>query len=105
MDASETKRLAKRIGSVPYLNSAPLTYGMESETEFLLPSQLAKRLRAGEFDAGLVSLTEVLHHDLYDILDGVAVASDGPVKSVLSRTKNRSPIRKSFIVTPPRYAV
>ena len=82
MDASETKRLAKRIGSVPYLNSAPLTYGMESETEFLLPSQLAKRLRAGEFDAGLVSLTEVLHHDLYDILDGVAVASDGPVKSV-----------------------
>ena len=82
MDASETRRLAKRIGSVPYLNSAPLTYGMESETEFLLPSQLAKRLRAGDFDAGLVSLTEVLHHDLYDILDGVAVASDGPVKSV-----------------------
>ena len=69
--------MAKRIGSVPYLNSAPLTYGMESETEFLLPSHLAKRLRAGEFDAGLVSLTEVLHHDLYDILDGVAVASDG----------------------------
>ena len=82
MDAAETKRLAKRIGSVPYLNSAPLTFGIENETEFLPPSQLAKRLRAGEFDAGLVSLTEVLYHDLYDILDGVAVASDGPVKSV-----------------------
>jgi len=82
MDAAETKRLAKRIGSVPYLNSAPLTYGLENETEFLPPSQLAKRLRAGEFAAGLVSLTEVLYHDLYDILDGVAVASDGPVKSV-----------------------
>ena len=82
MDTEETKRLAKGIGSVPYLNSAPLTFGLEDETEFLPPSQLAKRLRTGEFAAGLVSLTEVLHHDLYDILDGVAVACDGPVKSV-----------------------
>ena len=38
---------AKRIGSVPYLNSAPLTFGIEGETEFLPPSRLAKRLRAG----------------------------------------------------------
>ncbi|MDP6250825.1 MAG: menaquinone biosynthesis protein [Verrucomicrobiota bacterium] len=72
----------KRIGSVPYLNSAPLTCGIESKTEFLLPSCLAKRLRAGGLDAGLVSITEVLFNNLYDILDGVAVASDGPVKSV-----------------------
>ena len=73
---------AKRIGSVPYLNSAPLTFGIEDETEFLPPSRLAKRLRAGALVAGLVSITEVLFNDLYDILDGVAVASDGPVKSV-----------------------
>jgi len=73
---------AKRIGSVPYLLSASLTYGLEAETEFLPPSLLAKRLRAGEFAAGLVSITEVLFNDMYDILDGIAVASDGPVKSV-----------------------
>ena len=73
---------AKRIGSVPYLNAVPLTFGIETETEFLPPSQLAKRLRSGDLAVGLVSLTEVLFHDLYDILDGVAVASDGPVKSV-----------------------
>ena len=72
----------KRIGSVPYLNSAPLTFGVENKIEFLPPSQLAKRLRAGDFVAGLVSITEVLHHDLYDVLDGVAVACDGPVRSV-----------------------
>ena len=72
----------KRIGSVPYLNSAPLTFGIENKIEFLPPSQLAKRLRAGDFVAGLVSITEVLHHDLYDVLDGVAVACDGPVRSV-----------------------
>jgi len=74
--------MTKRIGSVPYLNSAPLTFGIEDQTEYLPPNQLAKRLRAGEFVAGLVSITEVLHHDLYDVLDGVAVACDGPVKSV-----------------------
>ncbi|MBC8245097.1 MAG: menaquinone biosynthesis protein [Verrucomicrobia bacterium] len=73
---------AKRIGSVPYLNAAPLTCGIEAETEFLPPSHLAKRLRAGELAAGLVSLTEVLLNNLYDILDGAAVASDGAVKSV-----------------------
>ena len=73
---------AKRIGSVPYLNSAPLTFGIEGETEFLPPSRLAKRLRTGALVAGLVSITEVLFNDLYDILDGVAVGSDGPVKSV-----------------------
>ena len=74
--------MTKRLGSVPYLNSAPLTFGIEDQTEFLPPSQLAKRLRAGDFAAGLVSITEVLHHDLYYVLDGVAVACDGPVKSV-----------------------
>ena len=96
MGTTKTKRLAKRIGSVPYLNSAPLTYGIENETEFLPPSQLAKRLRAGEFDAGLVSLTEVLHHDLYDILDGVAVASDGPVKSVF--LAHKKPLAETEVI-------
>jgi chorismate dehydratase len=73
---------SKRIGSVPYLNSVPLTYGIEEETDFVVPSALAKRIRGGELDAALVSITEALFHEGYDILDSVAVASDGPVKSV-----------------------
>ena len=81
---------AKRIGSVPYLNSVPLTCGIEAETEFLTPNRLAKRLRSGELVAGLVSLTEVLFNDLYDVLDGVAVASDGPVKSVFVRSEEHT---------------
>jgi len=72
----------KRIGSVPYLNSVPLTCGIEAETAFVVPAQLAEMLRGGELDAALVSVTEVLFHDGYDILDGVAVASHGAVKSV-----------------------
>lgn len=71
-----------RVGSVPYLNAVPLTRGIEDEIIFIPPSQLAEKLRRGELDAALVSISEVLMHDLYDILDGVAVASLGEVKSV-----------------------
>src|SRR5436853_77887 len=40
-------------------------------------------LRRDELDAALVSITEVLFNDAYDVLDGIAVASLGEVKSVL----------------------
>lgn len=72
-----------RIGSVPYLNAAPLTRGIESELIFATPSKLAELLRRDELDAALVSITEVLLNDRYDILDGVAIASLGEVYSVL----------------------
>jgi chorismate dehydratase len=72
-----------RVGSVPYLNAVPLTRGIEEEVVFLPPSKLAEKLRQGELDAALVSITEVLFHDCYDVLDGIAVASLGEVKSVL----------------------
>jgi chorismate dehydratase len=72
-----------RAGSVPYLNAVPLTRGLEDEILFVPPSELAKKLRNDELDAGLVSITEVLFNDRYDILDGIAIASLGEVKSVL----------------------
>jgi predicted solute-binding protein len=72
-----------RIGSVDYLNAAPLTRGIESEIIFATPTKLAEMLRRDELDAALVSLTEVLFNDRYDILDGVAIASLGEVYSVL----------------------
>jgi chorismate dehydratase len=40
-------------------------------------------LRRDELDAALVSITEVLLNDRYDILDGVAIASLGEVYSVI----------------------
>jgi len=72
-----------RVGSVPYLNAVPLTRGLEDQVLFAPPSQLAEMLRRDELDAALVSVTEVLLSDRYDILDGVAIASLGEVKSVL----------------------
>jgi predicted solute-binding protein len=71
-----------RIGSVPYLNAAPLVRGLEDELIVAPPSQLAELLRRGDLDAALVSVSEVLARDAYDVLDGVAVASLGEVKSV-----------------------
>ena len=79
-----------RVGSVPYLNAVPLTRGLEEEVEFLLPAQLAEKLRQVDLDAALVSITEVLQHDGYDILDGIAVASLGEVRSVF--VAHRTPL-------------
>lgn len=72
-----------RVGSVKYLNAVPLTRGLEDQVQFHTPSKLAEMLRRDELDAALVSITEVLFNDRYDVLDGIAVASLGEVKSVL----------------------
>jgi len=72
-----------RVGSVGYLNTVPLTRGLEEEVIYATPARLAAMLQRDELDAGLVSVVEVLFNDRYDILDGIAIASLGEVKSVL----------------------
>jgi chorismate dehydratase len=71
-----------RVGSVPFLNAAPLVRGIEDEIILATPSKLAEMLQKDELDAGLVSITEVLFHDRYDVLDSMAIASLGEVQSV-----------------------
>jgi chorismate dehydratase len=72
-----------RVGSVHYLNAAPLVRGIEEQIVLATPARLAEMLRADELDAGLVSVTEVLFNDRYDVLDGIAIASLGEVLSVM----------------------
>ncbi len=72
-----------RVGSVPYLNTVPLTRGIEEEIVYAVPSKLATMLERDELDAALVSVVVVLLNDRYDILDGIAIASLGEVKSIL----------------------
>ncbi|HVU07818.1 MAG TPA: menaquinone biosynthesis protein [Verrucomicrobiae bacterium] len=89
-----------RIGSVSYLNAAPLTRGIESEIVFTTPAKLAQMLRRDELDAALVSITEVLLNDRYDILDGVAIASLGEVFSVfLAHKKPLAEVKEVFCDT------
>ena len=89
-----------RVGSVQYLNAAPLTRGIESELIFSTPSKLAQMLRRDELDAALVSVTEVLLNDRYDILDGMAIASLGEVYSVfLAHKKPLAEVKEVFCDT------
>src|SRR5207247_5587449 len=81
-----------RVGSVRYLNAVPLTRGLEEEVIFATPARLAEMMQRDELDAALVSVTEVLFNDRYDILDGIAVASLGEVRSVL--LAHRKPIEE-----------
>lgn len=72
-----------RVGSVDALNTVPLTRGLEDQILYATPARLAELLRRDELDAALVSVVEVLLNDRYDVLDGIAIASLGEVKSVL----------------------
>jgi chorismate dehydratase len=73
-----------RVGSVPYLNAMPLTRFIASPVAKLEPSQLAAELRAGNLDAALVPLMEVLESpsDTYRVVDGLALGSERAVYSV-----------------------
>ena len=89
-----------RLGSVHYLNAAPLTFGIEDQMVFTTPARLAELLRRDELDAALVSITEVLLRDRYDILDGVAIAALGEVYSVLlAHKKPLAEVREVFCDT------
>lgn len=89
-----------RIGAVPYLNVRPLIYGIEKQVVLLEPGPLADRLRAGELDVGLVPVAEVLAHDRYDILDGVAIAARGTVESVFVVHREPLPALRRVAVSP-----
>jgi len=57
-------------------------------------------LQRNELDAALVSITEVLFNDRYDILDGVAIASLGEVQSVfLAHRKPLEEVKEVFCDT------
>ncbi|HAV60803.1 MAG TPA: hypothetical protein DCY13_00365 [Verrucomicrobiales bacterium] len=85
-----------RVGSVPYLNSVPLTRGLEDQIVFAPPSKLAELLQEDKLDAALLSITEPLLNSGYEILDGIAVASLGEVVSVY--LAHRRPIEEVEVV-------
>jgi chorismate dehydratase len=89
-----------RVGSVKALNTVPLTRGLESEIIYATPAKLAEMLRRDELDAALVSIVEPLLNDRYDVLDGIAIASLGEVKSVfLAHRKPLEQAREIFCDT------
>lgn len=71
-----------RLGCVKYLNSRPLIRPYDGSVLFDHPAILARKLAAGELDAALVPVFEALRDPHYSLVDGAAVASNGPVFSV-----------------------
>jgi chorismate dehydratase len=79
-----------RVGTVPYLNARPLVFGFEQglaadriHLESEVPSQLAARLRRQTLDVALVSSIELGRIPGLTVVPGLAIASLGPVRSVL----------------------
>jgi len=72
-----------RIGCVKYLNARPLIQGWEGEIVLDHPSALCAQLAGGNLDVALVSSFEFLRNPIYRIVDGISIASDGRVYSVI----------------------
>lgn len=73
---------APRIGCVKYLNARPLVHGLPGGIVFDHPYKLAEQLADGMLEVALVSSFEYLRNPIYVLVDGVCIASHGPVHSV-----------------------
>lgn len=80
-----------RLGRVAYINCEPVYYGIEQGAIPAAcrivdgtPTELNRMLRTGELDLSVISAIEYARYpDKYLILPDLAIASDGPVESVL----------------------
>lgn len=80
-----------RLNAVSYLNTRPLTYGLEQggmahgfEILYDIPSVCARQVRTGEAAAGVIPSIEYARiQETCAIVPEIAIASDGPVGSIL----------------------
>jgi chorismate dehydratase len=71
-----------RVGCVQYLNARPLIDPYDGQVAFEHPARLADLFAAGKIDVALIPVFEALRQPDFPIVDGVAIASRGPVYSV-----------------------
>jgi chorismate dehydratase len=89
-----------RIGCVRYLNSRPLIHDYPGPVRFAHPAELAREMAAGELDAALVPIFEAFGPRVYRLVDGVAIASDGPVYSVFLAHRGELSAIRSISLDP-----
>ncbi len=70
------------IGTVPYINSLPLTRYLDCKIIKLTPAEIVKALLAGRIDVGLIPTYSILKHNLCMHPDAGIIGCHGPVKSV-----------------------
>lgn len=78
-----------RVGAVSYLNTKPLLYGIEHsevskwmELSLDFPSEVARKLKEGEIDLGLVPVAIIPELPDYFIDADYCIGANGPVASV-----------------------
>lgn len=72
-----------KIGCVPYGHAKPFAQAWNGqEPIWAHPKELARKLWSGELDLALVPVWEVLQRPGTRAVDGVAIGSKGPVRSV-----------------------
>jgi chorismate dehydratase len=99
-----------RLGAVGYLNARPLVYQLDRSPNFSLrfdvPSKCADLLHSGGIDVGLIPSIEYLRGDSLSIVPDLAIASRGPVTSVmLYTTRPMSDVRSIAMDTSSRTSV
>jgi chorismate dehydratase len=98
-----------RLGAVGYLNARPHVFGLDRAPRFTLrfdvPSKCAELLHDGEIDVGLIPSIEYLRGS-YAIVPDIAIASRGPVSSVmLYTTRPMAEVRSIALDTSSRTSV
>ena len=76
-----------RLGAVSSLDARPLVHGLDAQGDrfsirFDVPSKCATFLHEKAIDVGLIPPIEYLHSPRYQIVPGVAMASEGEAASV-----------------------
>ncbi|HST26518.1 MAG TPA: menaquinone biosynthesis protein [Gaiellaceae bacterium] len=92
-----------RLGRISYVNMAPVFYRLDAEVEEVqgVPTDLNRRLVAGEIDLAPISSIEYARHaDTLRILPRLCVSSEGAVDSI--QLVSRTPLERvrTVAVTP-----
>jgi len=92
-----------RLGRISYVNMAPVFYRLDAEVEEIqgVPTDLNRRLVAGEIDLAPISSIEYARHaDRLRLLPRLCVSSEGAVESI--QLVSRKPLEqvRSVAVTP-----
>ena len=70
-----------------YFNSAPLIEGLRGRDEITVledvPSVILDYIRDGRADAGLLPIVDLFQNTGLEMIDGLGVCADGPVRSVI----------------------
>jgi chorismate dehydratase len=99
-----------RLGAVGYLNARPLVWGLDRSPSFSVrfdvPSKCADLLHEGTIDVGLIPSIEYLRGTPLAIVPDLAIASKGPVASVLLyATRPMADVRSIAMDTGSRTSV